>query len=60
VKKYVNPDAIKDDFYYSDTKTYKAPPDGTKADILKHISELPMHSNFEAFGLHENAEITTN
>lgn len=60
IKKYVNPDAIKDDFYYSEAKTYGAPPDGTKDDILRFIKDLPMHSNPEAFGLHENAEITTN
>lgn len=60
INRYIQPDSIKDDFFYSDAKTYRAPPDGTKADIMKFIQDLPMHSNPEVFGLHENAEITTN
>lgn len=60
INKYVVPEALSDDYYYSETKNYRSPPEGNKASYLKFIDALPRHSAPEAFGLHENAEITTN
>jgi dynein heavy chain len=38
---------------------YKVIPAGDKEDYLDYIRSLPLNPEPEAFGLHENAEITT-
>jgi len=38
---------------------YKVIPPGDKEDYLEYIRSLPLNPSPEAFGLHENAEITT-
>jgi len=60
ISRYMVPEVINDDFYFSDTKTYRSIPAGSAADYLDMIKALPLNPSPEAFGLHENAEITTN
>jgi len=47
-------------FGFSDSGIYRTIEPGSQEDYLAYINELPMVPHPEAFGLHENAEITTN
>lgn len=49
-----------DDFAFSDSGLYYSVEVGELEDYLEYIKKLPLNSTPEAFGLHENAEITTN
>jgi len=54
---YFSPDILKDEFRFTDTDTWFAPPVGPLADTVKFVTNLPDASP-EAFGLHDNADIT--
>ena len=58
LKIYITPSALADKYQYSESGIYYSPPAGTQVDYIKYISELPLNPSPEAFGLHENAEIT--
>lgn len=45
---------------FSDSGIYKTIEPGTVDDYVRYIQSLPLSPHPEAFGLHENAEITTN
>jgi len=60
IGRYVVPELLNDDFYFSEAKTYRSIPAGSHADYMDMIRSLPLNPSPEAFGLHENAEITTN
>jgi dynein heavy chain len=47
-------------FNFSDSGTYKTIDASTQDEYIKYIDGLPFVPHPEAFGLHENAEITTN
>jgi dynein heavy chain, axonemal len=47
-------------FGFSESGMYKTLEGGTQDDYLAYIDKLPLVPHPEAFGLHENAEITTN
>lgn len=56
---YIQPGIFEDGFKFSESGTYYSPPVGEIEDYIEYIKQLPLNSSPEAFGLHENAEITT-
>ena len=60
LERFVQPDTINVGFNYSDSGLYKTIEPGSQEDYIKYIDSLPLVPGPEAFGLHENAEITTN
>ena len=56
----MNPDVINVGYALSESGIYKTIEPGTQDDYIKYIDSLPLVPAPEAFGLHENAEITTN
>ena len=59
--RFIQPEMVEDGFKYSASGIYRTIPAGGQEDYLKYIKEeLPLNPHPEAFGLHENAEITTN
>ena len=59
LRTYVNPGILEDGFKFSTSGLYYSPPAGEKEDYMDYIKSLPLNPGAEAFGLHENAEITT-
>jgi len=51
-------DIMDDDYRFSTSGKYYAPPDGDHASYLEYIRGLPMEEKPECFGLHANAAIT--
>ena len=60
LKRCINPDIMKVGGSFSDSGIYKTIEPGTTDDYVRYIQSLPLVPHPEAFGLHENAEITTN
>jgi len=58
--RFVNPKILEDDYPLSASGLYKSIPAGSVEDYIEYIKSLPLNPSAEAFGLHENAEITTN
>ena len=58
--RFMNKGALETGYAFSDSGTYKSIAAGNHEDYVKYINDLPMNPHPEAFGLHENAEITTN
>ena len=56
---YIKPEILEDGFKFSESGLYNSIPVGEKEDYLEYIRALPLNPKPEAFGLHENAEITT-
>jgi len=56
---YIRPEILEDGFKFSTSGLYNSIPVGEKEDYLEYIRALPLNPKPEAFGLHENAEITT-
>ena len=46
-------------YKFSESGLYTSIPVGERDDYLEYIKSLPLNPKPEAFGLHENAEITT-
>lgn len=57
---YMNPNMLLDDHNLSKSGIYKTIPVGEKEEYIEYIKGLPLNPEPEAFGLHDNAEITTN
>lgn len=55
---YICPEARRDKHPFSESGIYYSPPSNKQEDYIKYISELPLNPSPEAFGLHENADIT--
>jgi dynein heavy chain, axonemal len=56
---YYNPECLKDEYKYSESGKYAAPPgDPSIAETMDHIRNFPLYEQPEVFGLHENANIT--
>lgn len=55
----MQPSILEDGFEFSKSGLYKTIPAGEKNDYIEYIQTLPLNPKPEAFGLHENAEITT-
>lgn len=51
---------MNDDFGFSESGKYRSIPAGDYNDYITYLKQLPQVPEPEAFGLHENAEITTN
>jgi dynein heavy chain len=60
LKYYMCSDTLKDGYKFSESGTYISPEAGVQADYLNYIESLPLVPSPEVFGMHENAEITTN
>jgi len=56
---YMTPEILNDGYKFSESGLYNSIPVGEKEDYLEYIRALPINPKPEAFGLHENAEITT-
>jgi dynein heavy chain len=57
---YVNKDVLTSGHAYSKSGLYKVIDPGEKEDYVEYIKTFPLNPAPEAFGLHDNAEITTN
>lgn len=56
---YMQPNILEVGYKFSESGLYCSIEPGEKEDYLEYIKELPLNPMPEAFGLHENAEITT-
>jgi len=59
LKNYINKDVLRDGHPFSESGIYYSPPAGDVEDYIDYIRKLPLNPGPEAFGLHDNAEITT-
>lgn len=57
---YIKEEIMIDGCKFSESGTYNSIPAGSQDDYKAYIDGLPFNPHPEAFGLHENAEITTN
>ena len=60
MKSYVQEGCLVTDFAFSASGKYKAIDADTQEEYMKYIDSLDLVPHPEAFGMHENAEITTN
>lgn len=60
IKRFINPQLLDENFKFSESGVYRTIAAGGIDDYQKYINELPLVPDPEAFGLHDNAEITTN
>ena len=58
LEEYVCPAAMEPGYHYSADDLYVQPPVGTHAEYLDVLKKWPIKPHPEAFGLHENADIT--
>jgi dynein heavy chain len=59
LKTYINDGVFDPNYKFSASGVYYAPQPCTHAEYVDYIKGLPLDPSPEAFGLHENAEITT-
>lgn len=55
---YIRPEALADNFSYSASGIYYSPPAEDQNSYIKYIEQLPLNPKPEAFGMHDNADIT--
>jgi len=55
---FYTPDILKDDYKFSPSGIYYAPPEGPHASYGEYIKSLPFTEGPEIFGLHDNANIS--
>ncbi len=55
----MNPDVLTVGHKFSDSGLYYSLNPGDKEDYIDYIKTMPLNPKPEAFGLHNNAEITT-
>lgn len=58
LSRYIVPSIMEDDYKLSDSGIYFAPPEGKLDDVRRYIETLPGTEKPEAYGLHDNADIT--
>jgi len=58
IQTYICPQALSKSYKYSASGIYYAPDADTQSSILEYIASLPLTPSPEAFGMHDNAEIT--
>lgn len=56
---YINEKSLTSEYKFSASGKYFAPEPCTHAEYVEYIKDLPLDPSPEAFGMHENAEITT-
>lgn len=56
---YINPDILVEGHKLSESGIYYSLAPGDKEDYMDYIRTLPLNPDPEAFGLHDNAQITT-
>lgn len=56
---YITPNIFEEDYKFSHSGTYYAPAPGRRDDYVRYIEGLPLDPSPEAFGMNENAQITT-
>jgi len=54
------PAVLTEEYAFSPSGIYRAPPVGSHADVLKYVEQLPETEDPELFGMHENANTTYN
>ena len=59
LKNYITPEIFDEDYKFSSSGKYYCPPLGHRDDYVKYIEGLDLNPEPEAFGLHDNAEIST-
>ena len=59
LKTYIRPEILEVGYKFSESGLYYSLPPGDKEDYLDFIKTMPLNPKPEAFGLHNNAEITT-
>lgn len=60
LKRFFCLEALNDTYVYSKNRVYYCPKEGKKEHYLEYIRSLPMNDEPEVFGLHANAQITSN
>lgn len=60
INTYIRPEVLDDKFCFSGSGIYKSIEAGSHDDYVSYIRSLPQNPDPEAFGMHDNAEITTN
>jgi dynein heavy chain len=60
IESYIKPEVLTDSFKFSGSGLYRSIEAGSYDDYLNYVRQLPQNPEPEAFGLHDNAEITTN
>lgn len=58
LKQYINAESLVDGYKYSESGIYISIASGKLDDYIQYIEGLPLNPAPEAFGLHDNAEIT--
>ena len=58
LKTYITPRILDDDYRFSESGVYYAPPEGSLESYKKYIASLPDDDSPEIFGMHSNADIT--
>ena len=58
IKKYICHEALRDGYKFSDSGIYYSLPATNQEGYLTYTESLPLNPDPEAFGMHENAEIT--
>lgn len=59
LRTYINEGILEDGYKFSTSGIYYSPVSGEREEYIDYIKTLPLNPSPEAFGLHENAEITT-
>lgn len=60
LKDYFNERIFSDDYKFSPSGTYFAPPHGESEAYVNYAKSLPLYPDPEVFGFHDNAAITKN
>ena len=57
---YLVPEILSDDYKFSRSGNYFAPPVGSMKSVIAYLEGLPTSDDPEVFGMHENANVTFN
>jgi dynein heavy chain len=60
LKNFLNSEVLKDEFAFCPDKRYYSVNSSTQLGYINYIESLPLNTAPNVFGLHNNAEITTN
>jgi dynein heavy chain len=58
IQTYIRPEALADNYAYSVSGIYYSPPADDQSSYIRYIEALPLNVQPEAFGMHDNADIT--